>query len=476
MITVHKNKSLFILLAFFIAAGVSCKSKIPENPSKETSFHPKKNVDLSLFFKAEEQFQKGKFNQSRAYFRQLSHQFPDSSGIWARIATCYAKQQNFSPALLALDTAINLEPNNYHYMGMRANWLAKNNQYSEAANAFLALSSKNHRSWTLIEEAAVNSYRTRNYEKLLEICDTWSTRFGLNDRVAYYYLYAYDRQNDSGQVLTMLNRLEKKYPYRVRYGKKRLEYLTRKGYFSQAYFKGEEVYKMLPNDDKVVYSYLQSCFHQKDWTKVTHIVSNISQNPNLKARTARNSFKLIEKKKQHIPHFDSMLNKANTNYSGQSVWDLYYSGLQSVSGDFSSRIKVLKKSVEEHPSNIGQWEDLLQLLYFTKDKEQKAFTQKFIDMYPFINVGKLYAKAAGVETPFGGSSVKGEYLHAIEAYDLWKKEAKKAEALSLFKKECSNTNNPIILFWMYEIAKDLKKTVDADKYLEKAKKNGAIIE
>ena len=463
-------------MAILIALGTSCKSKIPEKKSEANTFTSQPEVDLTLFFKAEEEFLNAKFNQSRETYRLLSLQFPDSSGIWARIATCYAKQSNYSQALLTLDTALRLEPNNYNYLDLQAYWLSKNSRPQQAAEAFLKLSSKNLKSWTLIEDAARNSYRTRNYKKLIEICDTWSRRFGLNDRVAYYYLHAYDRQNDSGSILRLLDKLETKYPDRIRYGKKRLIYLTKKGYYHQAHALGNKVYKSLPSDNNVVYSYLQACYLAEDWPMANEVLRDIASNTALKTRTVKNSFSLVTKKKERFEEFDTLVEEANRHHAGKSTWDLYYSHIRSEAGDYSLTIKSLKSAVKEHPSNIKQWEKLLQMLYFVKDLELVDYVVEFREMYPFMNIGKLYGKAAGLDPAIISNNLKDENLSAISAYDLWKKENKASEAFELMKEECSQTRNPIILSWMYELAKELKKPKETEKYLKSAKENGAIIE
>jgi hypothetical protein len=93
-----------------------------------------------------------------------------------------------------------------------------------------------------------------------------------------------------------------------------------------------------------------------------------------------------------------------------------------------------------------------------------------------MNIVKLYSTAAGIEPQLIIGAIQDEYLSAITSHTLWKKENKKTEALRLLEKECMDTRNPIILIWMHQLAAGLNKTIDAQKYLKKALKNGAIIE
>ena len=475
VITALKNRTTLFLLVIFIILGNSCKSK---KAVIATAASPKQfgQRDYSLFFKAERFYQNGKYSQSREIYRKLSSTFTDSSGIWARIANCYAKQNDFSQALLTLDTALNKEPRNTDYLHLKALWLAKNSRSEEAANAYLKLSSKNTKSWSLVEDAARTSYNGGNHAQLIEICDTWTTRFDLNDRVAFYYMHAYEKQNDTAKIMRLLNQLETKYPDRMRYGKKRLSYFSTKGYYTQASLIGKSVYKNFPNDNMVVSDYLKACFFAENWEEAMRILEDISQNKILAAETAKNGFLLLGREKELFPAFDRLLDSANQTYGGRYTWDLFYGDHISKTGDNSLKIKLLKKTVEEQPSNIQQWETLLQLLYFTSDIELKDYVMEFTELYPFMNIGKLYSTAAGIEPQLIIGAIQDEYLSAITSHTLWKKENKKTEALRLLEKECMDTRNPIILLWMHQLATGLNKTIDAQKYLKKALKNGAIIE
>ena len=475
VITALKNRTTLFLLVIFIVLGVSCKSKKAVTTAS-SSIKQADQIDYSLYFKAERFFQIGKYAQSRAIYRKLSSPFTDSSGIWARIANCYAKQNDFSQALLTLDTALNIEPHNYDYLHLRALWLAKNSRNEEAAYTYLRLSSKNTKSWSLVEDAAKTSYRGRNYSQLIEICDTWTLRFGLNDQIAFYYMHAYQKQNDTAKIIRILNQLEAKYPYRVRYGKKRLTYFSNKGFYTEVFAMGKSVYKNFPNDNTVVSNYLKACFFTQNWKEAIRLLEDISLNKKLAAETAKNGFLLLGKQKNQFLDFDRLLDSANQTYGGQSIWDLFYSDHILKAGDYSLKIQLLKKAVEEHPSNIQQWEMLLQLLYFTSDSELKDFVVEFTELYPFMNIGKLYSTAAGIKSQMMIGGIQDEYLSAITSYTLWKKENKKTEALLLLEKECIDTHNPIILLWMYQLAIGLDKTIDAKKYLNKALENGAIIE
>lgn len=474
MTTALKNRTTPYLLVIFIVFAVSCKSK-KATETASSKFNQPAQADYSLFFKAERYFQLGKYSQSREIYRKLSNPFTDSSGIWARIANCYAKQNDYSQALLTLDTALNKEPENSSYLHLKALWLSKTNRNREAANTYLKLSSKKPQSWSLIQDAARTSYSGRNYTQLIEICDTWTMRFGLNDRVAFYYLHAYEKQNDTSKILRLLNQLETKYPNRIRYGKKRLTYFSNKGYYTQASLVGKSVYKNFPNDNSVVSNYLKALYFTKNWKESIRILEDISQNKSLAAETAKNGFLLLGKRKDTFLEFDRLLDAANQTFGGQSIWDLFFSDYVSKTGDYSLKIQLLKKAVAEHPSNIQQWESLLQLLYFTSDINLKDYVLEFTELYPFMNIGKLYMTAAGLEPQLMIGAIQDQYLSAITSYSLWKKENKKTEALALLERECKDTRNPVILIWMHHLAAGLNKTIDAKKYLNKALENGAIL-
>jgi len=460
-------------LAIFIAIGTSCKSKIPKKENS-ASFNPKPEVDLTYFFEAEQAFINGKYTRSRESFRALSNQFPDSSGIWARIATTYAEQNDFRQAIATLDTALVKEPDNYEYLHLQAQWLAKNSQTNKSSKAFLALSNKNHKSWSLLEDAAKNAYYNRDNNLLIEVCDTWSKRFGLNDRNAFYYLQAYDRNNDSANILSLLKALELKYPDRERYGKKRLKYLASKGYYKQAVIDGEKAFDFYNNDESIALTYLKVCVNAPEWEKANRAFETITSQANFSAGTYVETFNMIHERKERFKNYDSLLVKSNKLLQGESEWDLYYSGLQSIQGSFDLAIQNLQKAVRKTPSNIAQWEKLLQLQYFTKNLDLKTFANEFAEMYPFMNLCRLYQKAAGVEPGFLVTGITDEYLSAINARDIWLNKPLQAQAI--YEENCSNSSNPIILYWMHELYKSINKDDLAFEYLEKAKKNGAVIE
>ncbi len=89
-------------------------------------------------------------------------------------------------------------------------------------------------------------------------------------------------------------------------------------------------------------------------------------------------------------------------------------------------------------------------------------------MYPFMNLCRLYQKAAGVEPGFLVTGITDEYLSAINARDIWLNKPLQAQAI--YEENCSNSSNPIILYWMHELYKSINKDDLAFEYLEKAKK------
>jgi len=190
-------------------------------------------------------------------------------------------------------------------------------------------------------------------------------------------MHAFEKQNDTAKILRLLYQLEKKYPERIRYGKKRLTYFSNNGYYTQASLVGKSAYKNFPNDNSVVGNYLKASYFTENWKESIRILEDISQNRSLAAETAKNGFLLLGRRKDTFPEFDRLLDSANQTFGGQSIWDLFFSDYVSKTGDYSLKIQLLKKAVEEHPSNIQQWEMLLQLLYFTSDSELKDFVVEF---------------------------------------------------------------------------------------------------
>jgi tetratricopeptide (TPR) repeat protein len=466
----HKHNIVLILgitLVVFACRGQKLASPVQKEKKTE-------ELSYALYIDAEQQYALEKNNSSRSIYRKIAMAHKDSSGPWARIACTYANEGMHVSALKTLDTALRLEPKNYDYLSLKAKWLQDSRQYSEASKAYLKLGEINQKSWSSMEDAAQMASKARDYSALKDICDKWKTRFELNDRIGLYYLSAFDNLRDTSGIFKIFDELESKYPERLKYKKQRLNYLTQRGYYDLAFNNGLETYNSFKQDDEVVYNYLTAALKLENWTRASLILKNLEIDTigtNATLRIAQLAYKHLS----NLPDLNDILAKYNKRLMGDANWSLWYGAINGGNINFEVVKQNLNSEIQNDPNNLANWEKLLSLMYFTErdHNELKEKSTEFSDYFPLMNLGPFYLYCAG---GVGADFILNDiYSQSVEAHKIWSA-GKPLQALDILRKGWEDIKNPVILYWMYEMATELGLNSEAKLYKAAAKEYGAIIE
>jgi tetratricopeptide (TPR) repeat protein len=370
-----------LLLAQNTVGGV--KASIPEAEVKRQS----------QFLMAERERLLNHQDKALELYKKFTYDHPDVDAGWYGLARTHTSLKDFPGALVAIEKAVLLAPDNQWYSIYQADLLEKVGRLSDAVTVYESLIKRFPETPEFYERLAYLCLQNEDPKRALKALDKWENLVGVNEEIAFKKHVVYVGLGDIKKAAAEYKKLSDAFPNELKYRVELAAYYEKIGDKANARAAYEEILKQDP-DNSVARMAMAGSQGSTDAAKLT-AMRPLFDDPNVS---------LDEKVKAIMPYFQKLGNSQDPTLI-QSLLDLAVlleknhaddAKAWSLSGDLfyhSNRpleaLDRYRQCIKLNPTVFSVWDNTLTLLAGQKLYDELYQTaERAMDAFP--NQPKAY--------------------------------------------------------------------------------------
>jgi len=436
----RKTYRFLVLLLVLLLSGVT-KAQIPQSQTPDTQLSANDEHRFALFFlEAVCQERQGHYSAAFELLRHCLEINPSSAETYFNLASYYNAMNADSMALVCMDKAAALNPDNYTYLERLGQTLIAVDQYDRASGVYEQLSAVAP-SRTDVLSILMQLYQMEgNYNGMLHVIDRLELIDGPSEDIALSRMQIYSKQGDKKKEFKVLQELSRQFPndynYRVMMG----NWLLQNGKKKKALAEYNYVLRKEPDNLMAQMSLLDYYKETKNQQQVNELTEKILVNNNTdtdsKLTLLRQMIYESEQQggdsTQMLAVFEKLLNVPEPDASVAELCAGYMSLKKMPDKDVEA---ALERVISIEPDNAGARIELLQLVWKSEDYDR------------IISLSKPALE-------YNPDNMAFYYFLGLAHYQKGEKE----ETLDILRRGVSQINsdsNPALVSDFYEIMGDL---------------------